>query len=494
MEILKNYINGEFVESESTSFLDAMNPATDEVLAQVPMSTQDEVNAAVAAAVAAFPAWRNTPGIQRIQPILKLQELLKENIETLTEITVMNHGKEWDAAEGEVVRAYQMCEAAIAVPEMQKGEFMEDIATGIDEYTVRIPLGVFVMIPPFNFPVMIPFWFMPFAVAAGNTYIIKSNEQTSVPIYRIFESCIDKAGFPPGVINLIHGGPDVGTWLIEHPDVKGVSSVGSTPVAKMIYTKATSLGKRAQCHGGANNFIVVDMTANFDKIMSNMMNSIFGNSGQRCLAGKHVVIVGDEEFYGRFKDKFITTASGLVVGYGVDKTSFMGPIVARKNLDKLNGQIQQGIDDGASLVLDGREISVPGYENGYFLGPCIFENVQPGNSLLANEVFGPVACLYRVDTLDEAIAMINADFRGNATTIYTESGENARHFRHDVQAGNVGINIGIVAPLAWFPFAGAKESFFGTLRAQGREAVEFFTQAHVIIERFHGTGGAKFWD
>nr|MDO8111668.1 CoA-acylating methylmalonate-semialdehyde dehydrogenase [Candidatus Sigynarchaeota archaeon] len=493
METLKNYINGKLVASKSTTLVDAMNPAIDEVLAKVPMSTKEEVAAAVAAAKNAFPAWRNTPGIQRIQPILKLQALLKENINTLTEITVKNHGKEWDAAEGEVVRAYQMCETALSVPEMQKGEFMEDIALGIDEYTTREPLGVFVMIPPFNFPVMIPFWFMPFAVAAGNTYIIKSNEQTPVPIQRIFETCIDKAGFPGGVINLIHGGPDQATWLIEHPDVKGVSSVGSTPVAKAIYTKATGLGKRAQCHGGANNFLVVDMTANIDKIMPNMMNSIYGNSGQRCLAGKHVVVVGTTEFYDKFKKKFIETTKALKVGYGVDKSSFMGPVAAKKNLDKLKLQIQKGIDGGATLILDGRGIKVAGYEKGYFLGPCIFENAKSGNSLLIEETFGPVACLHRKDTLDEAITMLNADPRGNATTIYTESGENARHFRHEVQCGNVGINIGVVAPLSWFPFAGAKESFFGTLRAQGREAVEFFTQAHVIIERFHGSTKIE-WD
>jgi malonate-semialdehyde dehydrogenase (acetylating)/methylmalonate-semialdehyde dehydrogenase len=470
-----------------------MDPALGEPIAQVPMSTKDEVDAAVAAAVAAFPAWRNTPGIQRIQPFLKLQAFLKENIEALTEITVRNHGKEWDAAEGEVVRAYQMCEAAIGVPELQKGQFMSDIATGIDEYTVREPLGVFVIIPPFNFPVMIPFWFMPFAVATGNTYIIKSNEQTPIPMYRIFETCIDKSGFPPGVVNLVHGSVDVATWLIEHPGVKGVSSVGSTPVAKSIYTKATSLGKRAQCHGGANNFLVVDHTANLDKILSNMMNSIFGNSGQRCLAGKHVVVVGDQAFYDTFKERFVETAAGLVVGCGLDKTSFLGPIVAKRNLDKLLGQIQQGIDDGGLLILDGRGITVSGCENGFFLGPCIFENVEPGSSLLRDEVFGPVACLHRKDTLDEAIAMLNADPRGNATTIYTESGENARHFRHEVQAGNIGINIGVVAPLAWFPFAGAKESFFGTLRAQGREAVEFFTQDRVVIERFHGSTKIE-WD
>jgi len=493
VEILKNYINGKFVESKTTEFLNAMNPATDEILAKVPLSTKEECYMAVEAAKSAFPKWKNTPGIQRIQPILKLTQLLKEKLNDIAIIGTMNHGKELEAMIGEVVRAWQMCEAAISVPEMQKGEFMEDVAEGIDEYTVLEPLGIFLMIPPFNFPAMIPFWTMPFAVAVGNTYIVKINEQTPLAMQRIIEWCIDKAGFPPGVVNFIHGGPQQAIWLIEHPDIVGVSSVGSTPVAKDIYRRATSLGKRAMCHGGANNFLVVDQTANLDKIIPNMMNSCFGNTGQRCLAGKVVMVVGPEKFYEKVKIKFVEAAKKLKVGYGLDKDIFMGPVVSKKALEKLKSQIQDCVNAGGKLLLDGRNIKVDEFPNGYWLGPTIIEGLKPGFIWYDDEVFGPVVKFDRVDTLDEAIKIINANPKGNAVTIYTESGENARHFRHEVNCGNIGINLGIVAPIAWFPFAGTKESFFGTLRAQAREAVQFFTQARVIIERFHGSTKIE-WD
>src|SRR5271157_1499482 len=491
-EVLKNYVNGQFIESESTEFFEARNPATDEVLALVPKSTAEEVDAVVAAANNAFPDWRDTPGIVRIQPMLKLQQLIKDNIDELSKSIVINHGKEWEAATGEVVRAYQMCEASLSFPELQKGEYMQNMATGIDEYTMKVPLGVFTMIPPFNFPLMVPLWFMPFSIMAGNTYIIKANEQTPLAMQEFFK-VVDQAGFPPGVINMVNGGPDVATALIDHPYVKGVSSVGSTPVAKSIYRRATDLCKRAQCHGGAHYFLTVTAQANVDKILSNMMNSIFGNSGQRCLAGKTVLVVADEEYYDHFKAKFVEAAAALKVGYGMDKESFLGPVVSRRSLEKLTADIEMGVNEGATLLLDGRGIEVPDYPNGFWLGPTIFEGVQPGQYCWEEEVFGPVCNLARLDTLDEAIALINRDPRGNATTIYTESGEEARHFKMQVETGNIGINIGVVAPVAWFPFAGAKESFFGDLRAQGFEALKFYTIEKVVIERFHGSTKIE-WD
>lgn len=492
MKILKNYINGKFIESKSGEFLEYMNPALGKPLGKIPMSTPEEVDEVVACAKRAFPGWRNTPGILRIQPLLKLQRLLKENIEELTESIVINHGKEWEAAKGEIVRAYQMLEAAIGVPQMQKGEYMSEIGTGIDEYTILEPLGVFLHIPPFNFPGMVPYWFWPFAVAVGDTYIIKSNEQTPLTMQEMFKY-IDEAEFPPGVINYIHGGVDVANRLIEHPDIVGVSSVTSTPVAKAIYKKASSLLKRAQCHGGANNFMVVTENANIEKILPNMMNAIFGNTGQRCLSGSVTMVVGNKKFYESFKEKFIKTIEALKIGYGMDKSTDIGPVVSKRALDKLLSQLQEGIEEGGKLILDGRNVKVEGYENGYYLGPCVFENTKPGMKIYDDEVFGPVNCLDRVDTLDEAIKIINENPKGNAVTIYTESGEEARHFRHEVNVGNIGINIGVVAPIAWFPFSGAKDSFFGTLRAQGKEAVQFFTQARCMIERFHGSTKIE-WD
>lgn len=492
MNILKNYINGKFVESESSRFNEFMNPALDEPLGKVPISTEEEVNKAVEDAKAAFLKWRKVPGIQRTQPLLRLVSLIKENVDSIAESIVVNHGKEWKAAAGEVVRTYQMIETSLAVPEYQKGQYMSNIALGIDEYSILEPLGVFIMIPPFNFPAMVPFWFWPFAVAAGNTYIIKSNEQTPLALQNIFEY-IDKAGFPPGVINYIHGDVEVANFLIEHPNVVGISSVGSTPVAQAIYKKASSLCKRAQCHGGANNFLVITENANIEKIMPNLMNGLFGNSGQRCLSGAVIMIVGKKSFYDNVKKQLIKATNSLKVGYSMNRDTFMGPVVSKISLNKLHGQIQNGIDEGASLILDGRGIKVQGYEKGYFLGPCLFENAKPGMTIYDEEVFGPVACLDRVDTLEEAVKIINLNPKGNAVTIYTESGEEARFFRSEIFNIQIGINIGVVAPLAWFPFAGAKDSFFGTLRAQGHEAIKFFTQERVIIERFHGSTKIE-WD
>lgn len=492
MKVLKNYINGKFVDSKSSKFIELMNPALDEPLGKIPVSTKEEVDSVVRAAKEAFPEWRKVPGIQRIQPFFKLLGLIKENVDEIAESIVINHGKEWNAAVGEVIRSYQMIEASFAVPEYQKGQFMSNIATGIDEYSILEPLGVFIMIPPFNFPAMIPFWFWPFAVAAGNTYIIKSNEQTPLAFQNIFKY-INKAGFPPGVINFIHGDVEVANQLIEHPDVVGVSSVGSTPVAQAIYKKASSFCKRAQCHGGANNFLVITEKANIEQIMPNLMNSLFGNSGQRCLSGAVVMIVGKKSFYDKFKEQLLKATKVLKIGYGMDKETFMGPVISKKSLNKLHTQIQNGIDEGATIILDGRGVKVDGYEKGYFLGPCLFENAQPGMKIYDEEVFGPVACIDRVDDLEEAVKIINQNPKGNAVTIYTESGEEARFFRTEIFNIQLGINIGVVAPLAWFPFAGAKDSFFGTLRAQGYESLKFFTQERVIIEKFHGSTKIE-WD
>ena len=492
MKVLKNYINGKFVDSKSSRFIELMNPALDEPLGKIPVSTKEEVDLVVKAAKDAFPEWRKVPVIKRIQPFFKLLGLIKESIDEIAESIVINHGKEWNAAVGEVIRSYQMIEASFAVPEYQKGQYMPNIATGIDEYSILEPLGVFIMIPPFNFPAMIPFWFWPFAVAAGNTYIIKSNEQTPLAFQNIFKD-IDKAGFPPGVINFIHGDKEVANQLIEHPDVVGISSVGSTPVAQAIYKKASSFCKRAQCHGGANNFLVITEKANVEQIMPNLMNSLFGNSGQRCLSGAVVMVAGKQSFYDKFKDQLLKATKSLKIGYGMDKETFMGPVISKKSLNKLHSQIQNGIDEGATIILDGRGVKVDGYEKGYFLGPCLFENAQPGMKIYDEEVFGPVACIDRVDDLEEAIKIINQNPKGNAVTIYTESGEEARFFRTEIFNLQLGINIGVVAPLAWFPFAGAKDSFFGTLRAQGYEALKFFTQERVIIEKFHGSTKIE-WD
>jgi malonate-semialdehyde dehydrogenase (acetylating)/methylmalonate-semialdehyde dehydrogenase len=486
MEPLKNYINGKFVASKSTRVNNIMNPAKDEVIAVKPNSTQEEIDETIAVAQAAFPGWRDTPGITRIHPLIKLHQLLIENIDKISEAVVVNHGKEWAAARGEVIRAYQMIEAAISTPEVQKGQFMSNLGTGIDEYSVLEPLGVVLIIVPFNFPAMIPFWFLPFAVATGNTVIIKSNSQTPLTM-QLMTEYIDQAGFPKGVINYLHCDASQGDYLIKHPAIKAVSSVGSTPIATHIYKTASNAGKRAQCHGGANNFLMVTEKANLESIMPNMMNSCFGNTGQRCLAGSVIMVVGSQEFYDLFKKKFIEATNALKIGYGMDKENAMGPIVSKKALTTLLKQIQDGIDEGADLILDGRDREIEGYPNGYWLGPCVYEKAKPGMGVYDDEIFGPVVCLDRVDTLVEATEISNAHPMGNAITIYTENGQEAREFRYNSNAGQVGINIGIVAPIAWFPFAGAKDSFFGSLRAQGPEVIKFYTNEVVVIEKFHGS-------
>jgi malonate-semialdehyde dehydrogenase (acetylating)/methylmalonate-semialdehyde dehydrogenase len=486
MNVLKNYINGKFVASKSTQFIDIMDPAKDEVIALKPNSTQEEIDKTIAMAQAAFPGWRDTPGIKRIHPLIKLHQLLLENLDKITEAVVVNHGKEWAAARGEVIRGYQMVEAALSVPEVQKGQFMSNIGLGIDEFSVLEPLGVVLIIVPFNFPAMIPFWFLPFAVATGNTVIIKSNSQTPLAM-QLMTEYIDQAGFPNGVINYLHCNAAKGDYLIKHPLIKAVSSVGSTPVATHIYKTASDAGKRAQCHGGANNFLMVTEQANLDSIMPNMMNSCYGNTGQRCLSGSVVMVVGSQEYYVHFKKKFLEATNALKIGYGMDKENSMGPIVSKKALATILKQIQDGIDEGAELILDGRDLKIDGYPNGYWLGPCVYEKAKPGMNVYDDEIFGPVVCLDRVDTLTEAIEISNAHPMGNAITIYTENGSEAREFRYNSNAGQIGINIGIVAPIAWFPFAGAKNSFFGSLRAQGPEVIKFYTKEVVVIEKFHGT-------
>ncbi len=439
MNVLKNYINGKFVASKSTQFINIMNPAKDEIIALKPNSTQEEIDETIAMAQAAFPGWRDTPGIKRIHPLIKLHQLLFENLDKITEAVVVNHGKEWVAARGEVIRGYQMVEAALSVPEVQKGQFMSNIGLGIDEYSVLEPLGVVLIIVPFNFPAMIPFWFLPFAVATGNTVIIKSNSQTPLAM-QVMTEYIDQAGFPKGVINYLHCNAAKGDYLIKHPLIKAVSSVGSTPIATHIYKTASEAGKRAQCHGGANNFLVVTEQANLDSIMSNMMNSCFGNTGQRCLAGSVIMVVGSQEYYVHFKKKFLEATNALKIGYGMDKENAMGPIVSKKALATILKQIQDGVDEGAELILDGRDLKINGYPNGYWLGPCVYEKAKPGMKVYDDEIFGPVVCLDRVDTLTEAIEISNAHPMGNAITIYTENGSEAREFRYNSNAGQIGID------------------------------------------------------
>jgi len=478
---IKNYINGEWVEPGGTEVIDVENPATGEVLAQFHTSTREDVKEAVKKAKDAFLEWRNVPAVERCRFLFKFYGLLKENWDELAKTITMEHGKEYPAAYGEMRRTIEMVEAACATPSLIKGEFSENVAEEIDEYLIRVPIGVFAMLPPFNFPAMVPLWFMPWAVACGNTYIIKPAPQVPLTQSKIFE-LIDKAGFPNGVVNLIGNGEGVTDELLENKDIAGISSVTSTLVAKEIYQKAAKNGKRAQCHAGANNFLIVMPDANLDKAIPNMMGSCFGNTGQRCLAGSIVLGVGN--IYEELKERFLEAASSLKVGYGLEKGIDMGPVISREALNKLCNDIQKGVSGGAKLILDGRGIKVEGYPKGYFLGPSIFEDAEPGMHIFDEEIFGPVVCLKKVKNLDEAINLANSSRFGNAVTIYTESGRWAREFQSRIECGNVGINVGVVAPMAFYPFAGMKDSFFGDLHGQGQDAVDFFTHKKVVVSRW----------
>jgi len=482
---LQNYIDGEWVESESAQILDVVNPTTQKTLAKVPMSTSDEVNAAVRAAKEAFPEWRQTPPLSRVRCLFRLKELLENNFEELSRVQTMEHGKTIDESRGETRRGIEMVEVATGIPSLMMGYNLEDIASGIDEYLVYQPLGVFGHIAPFNFPFMVPLWFVPFALATGNTFVIKPSPRDPISQVKIAE-LMDEAGIPPGVYNLVHGGADTASVMLEHPDIKGMTFVGSTPVGKIIYKKCGETGKRTIAQCGAKNFMVIMPDCEVEKTIAALLTSFFGNAGQRCLAGANLVIVGeDDAFYKRFLDAFAGAVAKIRVGYGLDESIQMGPLQTVDSKKRVLEYIECGIREGAKLLLDGRKPNVIGdYPDVAFLNPTIFEGVTPEMTICREEIFGPVASVLRAKDLDEAIKMCNASEFGNGDAIFTSSGKAAREFQYRVESGNIGVNIGIVAPMAFFPFGGMKDSFYGVLHGQGRDAVRFFTESKVVIQRW----------
>jgi malonate-semialdehyde dehydrogenase (acetylating)/methylmalonate-semialdehyde dehydrogenase len=481
VKVLKNYIDGEWIESLSEKSLEVRNPATTEVIARVPLSSAEEVEKAVQSARNAFQEWRETTPYTRARYMFDLKILMEERFEDLAQIIVREHGKIIDEARGEVRRGIENVEVAIGVPSMMMGYNMEDAAQGIDETCVYQPAGVFCCVAPFNFPSMVPLWFLPYAVACGNTYIIKPSEICPMSMNILFE-LLDEVDFPPGVVNLVHGDKVAVDALLESPDVVGLSFVGSTPVARYLYTKAAEHGKRAQCQAGAKNSLVVMPDANFDQTVASIMTSAFGTAGQRCLAGSLVLAVGDA--YDPIVDKLLDAATNIKVGDGMDETVQMGPVISNKSLERVLSYIEIGEKEGAKLLLDGRNIQVEGYPNGYFVGPTIFTDVSPNMDIACDEIFGPVLGIIRVDNFDQAVDVIHESPYGNAASIFTSSGKWAREFKYRVEAGNIGINIGIAAPIASFPFSGMKDSFFGDLHGQGRDAIEFFTERKVVISRW----------
>ncbi|MBM3130326.1 MAG: CoA-acylating methylmalonate-semialdehyde dehydrogenase [Chloroflexi bacterium] len=484
-----NYIARAWRESSAREFGAVVNPATDEVIAQVPFSPASEVDQAAQAAQAAFAEWRRTPPTERVQYLFKLKNLLEANLEDLARTITIECGKTLDESRGEMRRIIENVEVACGIPILMQGYNSEDIASGIDETMIRQPVGVCAAICPFNFPGMIPFWFMPYALACGNTYIVKPSEKVPVTMQKIFR-LLDEVGFPKGVVNLVNGAGQTVDAMLDHPAIQAVSFVGSTPVAQYIYSRASAQGKRAQCQGGAKNPIVVLPDADMEMTKNIVADSAFGSAGQRCLAASLAITVG--EVKRAFTDAICDAAATRVVGYGLDDGVQMGPVITRQSKERIEGLITRAQAEGARVAVDGRAPEIPGYARGYFVRPTILQDVRPESEIAATEIFGPVLGLINVDSLDDALALINRSRYGNMASLFTSSGTAARKFRYEAQAGNIGINIGVAAPMAFFPFSGWKDSFFGTLHGQGRHAVEFFTQTKVVVERWPKEWSRKF--
>lgn len=481
MEKVKNYINGEWVDSNTTEYGDVWNPATGEKIGQVPYSTAEDVDRAVRAARAAFWEWRTTPPLSRARYLFRLKELLEEHFEDVARTLTREQGKAIDESRGEIRRAIENVEHATGVTTMMTGYCLEDIAKDIDCTAERQPLGVFGCVPPFNFPGMVPFWFLPYALVCGNTFVLKPSEQVPMTQTRMME-IIDEINLPPGVVNMVHGSKTVVNAMLDHPDINGMSFVGSTPTAKYIYRHCGETGKRVQALGGAKNCVVVMPDANLEEAMPSLITSFYGCTGQRCLSGSILVPVGDA--YEKVKEQFVAAAGKVIVGDGLDPRTQMGPVVSRAARERILGAIDKGLAEGAKLILDGRGIRVPGRENGFFLGPCVFDDVKPEMTIAREEIFGPVVSIIRAGDLNEAIALVNSRGFANASCLYTRSGATVREFKYRAKPSMIGINIGIAAPMSFFPFGGAGQSMFGDIKGHGREIFQFFTDMKVVITRW----------
>ena len=486
---LQNFIDGNWRPSRADQALDVVNPATSEVLVQVPLSSAPDVNQAVEAAVRAFVEWRQTPAGERIQPLFALKALLEKHLDDLALTITDECGKTLSESKGELRRAIENVETACGMPTMMQGVNAEDIARGIDEFMIRQPLGVVAAITPFNFPGMIPFWFLPYAVATGNCFLLKPSERVPITSAKIFD-LIRAAGFPPGVIQLVHGGKEAVNAILDHPRIRAISFVGSTPTAKYVYSRAAGNGKRAQCQGGAKNPVVVMPDADMEMATRILADSAFGCAGQRCLAASVAITVSDAR--PALTDQIMAAAHSRKVGYGGNPEVEMGPVISAKSKARVEGLIAKGESQGARVLVDGRNRKVAGLEEGYFVFPTVLDEVRPDAEIARTEIFGPVLSLMHAGTIDEAIALVNDRSYGNMACIFTSSGAHARRFRYEVNSGNVGINVGVAAPIANFPFSGWGESFFGDLHAQAHHAVEFYTQTKVVVERWPKTWSRKF--
>jgi malonate-semialdehyde dehydrogenase (acetylating)/methylmalonate-semialdehyde dehydrogenase len=480
-----NYVDGEWLESKG-EHVDVVNPATMEKIGEVGISTKEEIDQAVQAAKEAQHDWRRTPAVTRCRYLFRLLNLLEENFEEVSRVQTQEHGKCIDESRGETRRGIENVEVACGIPTLMMGDSSEDIASGIDEYLLRVPVGVFGVIGPYNFPFMIPLWSAPYAVATGNTVVVKPSSEVPFSQTKIAE-LVEEAGFPPGVWNVVHGGRTVVGGMLEHPDIEGITFVGSTPVMEdVIYPGCGNTGKRCIAQGGAANILVVMPDCNLDATVAAFMTSFFGNAGQRCLAGQTAVIVGDDQkFYDEFMEKVRRRCANMVIGNGLDESVQMGPLRDPGKKQNVIKYIEIGEKEGAKITLDGRQFKLKGdLPEDAFLGPTIMEECDRSMRIVREEIFGPTMNVIRSQTLEEAIEICNESPYHNGHAIFTQNGKHARQFQYDVISGNVGINIGIVAPMAFYPFSGMKGSFMGVLHTQGKEAVRFFTESKVCIHRW----------
>jgi malonate-semialdehyde dehydrogenase (acetylating)/methylmalonate-semialdehyde dehydrogenase len=480
VERLPNYIGGAWQRADGES-LPVINPATAQTLAEVPLSPAAVVDRAATTAKAAQVGWRETPAGERVQYLFKLKALIEANLEDLARTITEEAGKTYKESLAEIQRAVENVEVACGIPSLMQGYNNEDIARGIDEHMFRQPVGVVAAITPFNFPAMIPLWYLPYAIACGNCFILKPSEKVPLSSQKLF-GLIDQIGLPPGVVQLVNGGKETVDAILDHPIIRAVSFVGSTPVAKYVYSRATANGKRAQCQGGAKNPVIILPDADMEMAAKILADSAFGCAGQRCLAASVAVTVGEAR--GPFLELIADIASNRSVGYGLNEGVEMGPVISRQSRERIEGLIGLGQKEGAEVLVDGRGRSVSGYEDGSFVFPTILDQVTPGGELARTEIFGPVLSMMHAGNVDDAIELVNNNRYGNMACIFTSSGAAARKFRYAANVGNVGINIAVPAPMAFFPFSGWGESFFGDLHAQGRHGVEFYTETKVVVERW----------
>jgi malonate-semialdehyde dehydrogenase (acetylating) / methylmalonate-semialdehyde dehydrogenase len=481
-----NYIDGVWAEAENNGYINVENPSTGQVLAKVPLSTTAETNKAIDAAANAYISWNRVPVMRRVRYLFKLNEMLRDNEESLSRILVAEMGKSMTDARAEYKRIYENIEVACAMPVLQQGDKLIGSSFDIDGEVLRLPIGVFAMIAPFNFPAMVPFWFLPYALATGNTFLIKASKQVPMTMQEITKY-IDKCGFPPGVFNLVNGDKTVAEAFMESNKIKGISIVGSTPTCKIVAQRCASTNKRFQAMGSAKNHLVAMPDAKLDKVIRNMTTSCYGCAGQRCMASSAIIGVG--KMYDIICKRFVEDSKNIIVTNPlnpevIDETLVMGPVISKKAMNFILSMIDTGIKEGATLALDGRGIKVEGCEKGYFIGPTVFTDVKPGMEIQKVEIFGPVVVIMKADTLDEAISIINNHQYGNGASIYTQNGYYARKFKLEAEAGMIGVNVGIPAPVAYLPFGGMKQSQYADIKAQGKAVINFFTEDKVVTERF----------